>query len=153
MALVLTVLWGFGENWKYKQADKNSTLCSQFYFQYLVFYILFKTGFEILSKHLLSDDIWIVIIGECWVIIGERKKEKSLDIIETTSEKKKKTWSDSVLVDVQCSAVWSGPVFAYTLTHAQIRHIFWPKGINIFLISPWKHMFWVLIRSTLARHF
>ena len=30
---------------------------------------------------------------------------------------------------------------------------FQSKSINIFLISPQKHMLWVLIRSALPRHF
>ena len=45
-----------------------------------------------------------------------------------------------------------GPMHT-TFTIAPDKALFQPKCIHIFLISSWKHMLWVLIRSALERRF
>ena len=48
--------------------------------------------------------------------------------------------------------IWIPPLIcsyaiSYLMTEIQIWHFFQPNSIDIFLISPWKHMLWGHIRS------
>ena len=49
--------------------------------------------------------------------------------------------------------VWKHTMYGCMYGSSQIRFISPPKSIDMFLISPQKHTLWVLISSTLMRHF
>ena len=97
---------------------------------------------------------------EKWIIEWKKKKdgEKDVATVITGTNILVVTWENVLYVRglveeaylMEFSLVLHQNICCYIATDKAFFH---PKNADIFLISPQKHMLWVLIRSASVRHF